>query len=112
MLVGVQRYALAVLPQRHPVHIVQDTGWAPGLAFTGAENLAPHRDVIPGTIRLVLTELSQLTKVTERLNVIVGLRPVMNYQMLVIDILRITNIEITIRLDLTKTSLLFYRSQQ
>ena len=28
--------------------IVQEAGWAPGPVWTGAENLAPHRDSIPG----------------------------------------------------------------
>jgi hypothetical protein len=35
-------------PGIDPVPIVQDVGWAPGPVWTGAENLAPHRDSIPG----------------------------------------------------------------
>ena len=32
---------------KDPVLIVQEAGWAPGPVWTGAENLAPHRDSIP-----------------------------------------------------------------
>ena len=37
-------------PRKDPVPIVQETGWAPGSVWTGAENLAqpPNRDSIPG----------------------------------------------------------------
>ena len=35
-------------PGTDPVPIVQEAGWAPGPVLTGAENLAPHRDSIPG----------------------------------------------------------------
>jgi len=35
-------------PGKDPVPIVQEAGWAPGPVWTGAENLAPHRDSIPG----------------------------------------------------------------
>jgi hypothetical protein len=35
-------------PGKDPGHIVQEAGWAPGPVWTGAENLAPHRDSIPG----------------------------------------------------------------
>ena len=34
-------------PGKDPVPIVQETGWAPGSVWTGAVNLAPHRDSIP-----------------------------------------------------------------
>jgi len=34
--------------ERDPVPIVQEVGWAPEPVWTGAENLAPHRDSIPG----------------------------------------------------------------
>jgi len=30
-------------PGKDPVPIVQEAGWAPGLVWTGAENLAPAR---------------------------------------------------------------------
>ena len=41
MGVGGQRHAPAALPpERDPVPIVQEAGWAPGLVWTGAENLA------------------------------------------------------------------------
>jgi len=30
------------------VAIVQEAGWAPGPVWTGVENLAPHRELIPG----------------------------------------------------------------
>jgi len=37
----VQRYAPATLyPGKHPVPIVQETGWVPGPVWTGTENLA------------------------------------------------------------------------
>jgi hypothetical protein len=35
-------------PGKEPVPIVQEAGWAPGPVWTGAENLTPHRDSIPG----------------------------------------------------------------
>jgi len=35
-------------PGKDPVPIVQEAGWAPGPVWTGAENLASHRDSIPG----------------------------------------------------------------
>jgi hypothetical protein len=35
-------------PGKDPVPIVQEAGWASGPVWTGAENLAPHRDSIPG----------------------------------------------------------------
>ena len=34
--------------EKDPVPIVQEAGWAPGPVWTRAENLAPHRDLIPG----------------------------------------------------------------
>jgi hypothetical protein len=44
-----QRHAPAALyPRKDPVPIVQEAGWAPGSVWIGAENLAPHRDSIPG----------------------------------------------------------------
>jgi len=35
-------------PWIDPVPTVQEAGWAPGLVWTGAENLASHRDSITG----------------------------------------------------------------
>ena len=35
-------------PGKDPVPTVQEAGWAPGPVWKGAENLAPHRDSIPG----------------------------------------------------------------
>jgi len=35
-------------PRKDPVPIVQEAGWTPVTVWTGAENLAPHRDSIPG----------------------------------------------------------------
>jgi hypothetical protein len=35
------------LPPKDPVLIVYEALWAPGPVWTGAENLAPHRDSIP-----------------------------------------------------------------
>jgi len=49
MWVSGQRHAPAVFtPGKDPVPIVQEAGWAPGPVWMGAENLAPHRDSIPG----------------------------------------------------------------
>ena len=52
-------------PGKDPVPIVQEAGWAPGPVWTGAENLAPHWDSIPGSSSLqrvaVPTELSRPT---------------------------------------------------
>jgi hypothetical protein len=31
------------LPRKDPVPVVQEAGWAPGLVWTGAENLVPTR---------------------------------------------------------------------
>jgi len=36
------------IPGKDPVPIVQEAGRAPGPVWTSAENLAPHRDSIPG----------------------------------------------------------------
>jgi hypothetical protein len=36
------------IPGKDPVPIVEEAGWAPGPVWTGAENLASHRDSIPG----------------------------------------------------------------
>jgi hypothetical protein len=42
MRVGVQRYAPATFtPGKDSVPIVQEAGWAPGLVWIGAKNLAP-----------------------------------------------------------------------
>jgi hypothetical protein len=46
--VSSQRYALAALPPKDPVPIVQEAGWALRPVWKGAENLTPHRDSIPG----------------------------------------------------------------
>jgi hypothetical protein len=44
-----QRHASAALyPEKDPVPIVQEAGWAPGPVWTGAEYLPSHRDSIPG----------------------------------------------------------------
>ena len=40
-------------PRKDPVPIVQEAGWAPGLVWTGAENLAPHWGSIPRTVQPV-----------------------------------------------------------
>jgi hypothetical protein len=49
MQVGGQRHAAAALPAgKDPVPIAQEAGWASGPVWTGEENLAPHRDLIPG----------------------------------------------------------------
>jgi len=42
MGVGGQRHAPAAsTPEKDPVPIVEEAGWAPGPVWTGAENLAP-----------------------------------------------------------------------
>jgi len=41
MVVGGQRHARSLYPQKCPVPIIQKAGWATGLVLTGAENLAP-----------------------------------------------------------------------
>jgi len=44
MGVGYQCHITAALPQEgYLVPIAQETGWAPGPVWTGAENLAPTR---------------------------------------------------------------------
>ena len=35
---------LLFTPWKDPVPIIQEAGWAPGMVWTGAENLAPHWD--------------------------------------------------------------------
>jgi len=48
-----QRHAPAAsTPGKDPVRIVQEAGWASEPVWTGEENLAPHRDSIPGSIRV------------------------------------------------------------
>ena len=47
-------------PEKEPVPVVQDAGWAPGPVWTGAENLAPTPGFDPGTVQPALpTELSR-----------------------------------------------------
>ena len=48
--VGGQGHATAALSprKREPVPIVQESGWAPGLVWTGADSLAPYWASIPG----------------------------------------------------------------
>ena len=48
MGVGGRHAPAAFTPGKYPVPIVQEAGWAPGPVWIGAENLAPHRDSIPG----------------------------------------------------------------
>ena len=49
MEVGGQHHTPAVFTAvKDPVPIVQEAGWASELVWIGAENLAPHRDSIPG----------------------------------------------------------------
>jgi len=48
-----QRHAPAALsPERDPVSIVKEAGWAPGLVWTGAEISSPP-GLDPGTIQPV-----------------------------------------------------------
>jgi hypothetical protein len=49
MGVGGQNEAPAAFtPGKDPVPIVQEAGWNQWTVWIGAENLAPHRDSIPG----------------------------------------------------------------
>jgi hypothetical protein len=49
MGVGGHRHApAAFIPRKDPVPIVQEAEWAPGPVWIDEENLAPHRDSIPG----------------------------------------------------------------
>jgi len=41
VLRGQPHASAALYPQKNPVPIVQEAGWAPGTAWTGAENLDP-----------------------------------------------------------------------
>jgi hypothetical protein len=43
MVVGDRHAPAAFTPGKDPVPIVQVAGWAPGLVWIGAENLAPTR---------------------------------------------------------------------
>jgi hypothetical protein len=45
---GQHNFPAALPPGKDLVPIVKETEWAPGPVWTGAENLAPHRDSIPG----------------------------------------------------------------
>jgi len=47
MGVGGQRRAPAALPPGKSRY--QEAGWTLGSVWTGAQNLAPHRDSIPGS---------------------------------------------------------------
>ena len=38
---GQRRAPAALPPEKEPVPIVQETGWAPGLVWTGSENFSP-----------------------------------------------------------------------
>ena len=43
-----QHHGSAIYLRKDPVPIVQEAGWAPEPVWTGAENLAPNGDSIPG----------------------------------------------------------------
>ena len=47
-VVGKHQAPVVLPPGKDPVPILQAAGWAPGPVWTGAENLASHRDSIPG----------------------------------------------------------------
>jgi hypothetical protein len=49
MGLGGQRHSTVGTPGNGPVSNVQEAEWAPGPVWTGAENLARHRDSIPGS---------------------------------------------------------------
>jgi len=40
-------------PVKDPIPIVQEAGWAPGLVWTGAENLTPPPGFDPQTVQPV-----------------------------------------------------------
>ena len=44
---GQQQAPATLYPGKHSVPILQETGWAPGLVWTGGKS-RPHRDSIPG----------------------------------------------------------------
>jgi len=46
--VGGRRHAPAALPRERPGTNVHEAGRNPGPVRTGAENLAPHHDSVPG----------------------------------------------------------------
>ena len=62
-MVGGQQHAPAALypPEKDPVLIVQEAGWAPGPVWMGAKNLVPNgirsRTVQPGSSVAIPTEL-------------------------------------------------------
>jgi hypothetical protein len=41
--------------ERDPLPIVQEAGWAPGLAWMGAENLAPPSGIGPRTVQPIVS---------------------------------------------------------
>jgi hypothetical protein len=48
-----QRHSLAAFYTRESpgtILLVQEAGWAPGQVWTGAENLVPTGDMIPGPL--------------------------------------------------------------
>jgi len=63
MWVGGQSHSPAAFLGKDFVPIPWEAWWAPGPVWTGAENLAPHRDSIPGLsspLRVAIpTELSR-----------------------------------------------------
>ena len=51
-----QRHAPAAInPLKYPVPIAQEAGWAPGSAWTGAENLALPPGFDPRTVQSVVS---------------------------------------------------------
>ena len=77
MGLGGQHHAPAALPlEIDPVPTVQEAEWAPGPVWKSVENLATHRDSIPGPsspwLVAVPTELSRPTIVVNEANWIVN----------------------------------------
>jgi len=57
-------------PGKDPVPIVQEAEWAPGPVWTGAENLAPHREFDPRTVQPVASRYTDYaTRTTSVANV-------------------------------------------
>ena len=53
-------------PGKDPIPIIQEAGWGPGPFWTGEENLAPHRDSIPGPSKYNLSTVKNLNIIISR----------------------------------------------
>jgi len=57
--------ALADFPQRNPVTILLEAGWAPGAVWIGAENLLPTQCFHPQTIQVIASGYTHFMKLEE-----------------------------------------------